>query len=182
MDLNEDEVGAVSAGAALEHFGSVRTLTLRRNTGAWLDAFFSKWRQRERVEVLMVMYSEMNDGHLAGFPGADLKSAIFNNNLVSGEVFPPSPHLTCLEYNGTPVTNAGLRHLVRQCPNLERLWLHTTGVTVAGVRASGVLKLPALRVLTIKGMEWPEAELRALKLAAAAVNPRMRVDLDLPGE
>ena len=60
----------------------------------------------------MVMGSEMNDGHLAGFAGADLKSAIFNNNLVSGEVFPPSPHLTYLEYNGTPVTDAGLRHVV----------------------------------------------------------------------
>ncbi len=180
IDLNEDELGAISAGAALEHYGSVRTVTLRRNTAAWLDSFFSKWRHRQSVEVLMVMGSEMNDGHLAGFAGADLKSAIFNNNLVSGEVFPPSPHLAYLEYNGTPVTDAGLRHVVRQCPHLERLCLHTTGVTVAGVRASGVFKMPALRILTIKGMEWTESELRALKQAAAAVNPGLRVDLDLP--
>lgn len=182
VDLNEDELAGISAGAALEHYGSVRTLTLRRNSGAWLDAFFSKWRHRGSVEVLMVMYSEMNDGHLAGFAGADLKSAIFNNNLVSGEVFPPSPHLTYLEYNGTPVTDAGLRHVVLQCPNLERLCLHTTGVTAAGVRASGVFKLPALRVLTIKGMEWPESELRSLKQAAAAVNPGLRLEVDLADE
>lgn len=182
VDLNEDAMVPEAIGWALEHYGSVRTLTLRRNTGAWLDACFSQWRHLGSVEVLMVMYSEMNDGHLAGFAGADLKSAIFNNNLVSGEVFPPSPHLAYLEYNGTPMTDAGLRHVVLQCPNLERLCLHTTGVTVAGVRASGVLKLPALRVLTIKGMESTESELRSLKLAAAAVNPRLRVDLDLPGE
>lgn len=182
VDLNEDEAGAVSAEAALEHYGSARTVTLRRNTSAWLDACFSRWRHRQSVEVLMVMYSEMNDGHLAGFAGADLKSAIFNNNLVSEEVFPPSPHLTYLEYNGTPVTDAGLRHLVMQCPNLERLCLYATGVTVAGVRASGVFKMPALRILTLKGMEWTEPELRALKQAAAAVNAGLRVDLDLPDE
>ena len=180
VDLNEDEVGALSAGAALEHYGSVRTLTLRRNTKAWLDAFFSRWRHRQSVEVLMVMYSELNDGHLAGFAGADLKSAIFNNNLVSGEVFPTSPHLAYLEFNGTPVTDAGLRHLVRQCPHLERLCLHSTGVTAAGVRASGVFTIPTLKILRIAGMECPEAELRALKQEAAAVNPGLRLDLDLP--
>ncbi|MCX6848452.1 MAG: hypothetical protein NTY98_05995 [Verrucomicrobia bacterium] len=182
VDLNEDEVGAVSAGAALEHYGSVRTLTLRRNTAAWLDAFFSQWRHRQSVEVLMVMYSEMNDAHLAGFAGADLKSAIFNNNLVSGEVFPPSPHLTYLEYNGTPVTDAGLRHLMRQCPHLERLCLYATGVTVAGVRASGVFKMPALKRLEIHGMQAPEVELRALKKNAAEANPALHLYLDLPDE
>lgn len=182
VDLNEDETGAVSAGAALEHYGSVRTLTLRRNTTAWLNAFFSKWRHRQSVEVLMVMYSEMNDGHLAGFAGADLKSATFNNTLVSGEAFPPSPHLAFLEFNGTPVTDAGLRHLVMQCPHLERLCLHTTGVTAAGVRASGVFKIPTLKILRIAGMQCPEAELRALKQAAAAVNSDLRLDLDLADE
>lgn len=109
-----------------------------------------------------------------------MKSAIFNNSLVSGEVSPPSPHLACLEYNGTPVTDAGLRHLVMQCPHLERLCLYATGVTAAGVRASGVFKMSALRVLTIKGMECSEAELRALRLEAAEVNAGLRVDLDLP--
>lgn len=182
VDLNEDAMVPEAIGSALEHYGCVRTLTLRRNTAAWLDAFFSQWRHRGSVEVLMVMYSEMNDGHLAGFAGADLKSAIFNNNLVSGEFFPPSPHLAYLEYNGTPVTDAGLRHVVVQCPNLERLCLHTTGVRAAGVCESGVFKLPALRVLTIKGMECAESELRSLKAAAAAVSPGLRVDLDLPGE
>lgn len=178
IDLNKGDCDPVAVGAALDHYGSVRTVTLRRNTGEWLDALFSQWRNRGSLKELYVMYSNLDDGHMKGFAGCDLKVAMFNNNQISGEVFPHCTHLAYLEFNGTPVTDRGLANIVAQCPEMERVCLHTSKVSVTGMCDSGILKNPVLRILEVFGMECTEAELQQLQNQSASINPSLRLDLD----
>lgn len=178
IDLNEEDCDPEAVGAALEHYASVRRVTLRRNTGKWLDGLFSKWRDRRSLVELYVMYSDLDDWHMKGFFGcADLKTAIFNNNRISGEVFPHCTHLDYLEFNGTPVTDRGLANIVLQCPEMERVCLHTSKVTAAGLRDSIIFKNPALRMLGVFGLEATAEELRQLR-EVASKHPNVRLDTD----
>lgn len=178
IDLNEGDCDPLTVGAALDHYASVRTVTLRRNTGEWLDALFSQWRNRGSLKELYAMYSNLDDGHMKGFAGcADLKTAIFNNNQISGEVFHHCNHLDYLEFNGTPVTDRGLANIVVQCAEMERVCLHASKVTAAGVRDSGILMSPVLKVLTVLGQEGTKEELNQLR-ELSSLNPKVRLDTD----
>ncbi|WP_395753690.1 hypothetical protein, partial [Prosthecobacter sp.] len=178
MELDESKVTPAATGAALQHYASVRHVTFRRNSRAWLDGCLSLWQDRRSVQDLLVIYSAMDDSHLAGFAGADLHTGWFKDSFITGETFPSSPHLTTMEIISNPLSDAGLRHLAHQCPGLNKLWLHDITTTTAGVRDSGLLQLPAFTNLYIREMAATEAELQALRKSAAAANPKLRLYLD----
>lgn len=178
IDLNESDCDPLTVGAALNHYASAREVTLRRNTGEWLDRLFSEWGHRQSVKELYVMYSNLNDGHMKGFGECDLKFAMFNNNLISGDVFPHCTHLVYLEFNGTPITDGGLANIAVKCPEMERVCLYESQVTVAGVRNSGIFKNPALRLLRIVGLDCTETELQRLREQGTSINQRLRLDTE----
>ncbi len=121
------------------------------------------------------MYSDLNDSHMAVLSGSDFTRIVFNNNQISGEIFPLSLHLQYLEFNGTPITDKGLKNVAAKCPMIENLRLYETKVTPAGVLGSGILRHPTLKQITISGLKIAKSEQQHLMEHGSRLNPGLRI-------